>query len=225
MSRRPAARSRRDRGRRTWPVSRPPARSSPAVEAVTGAEAGAPRRRRRRRRLRRVHGAPRRRGDAGAGRMDGPAGTRPRRQLAHRSRRPSEPLGGATAGQSVLIHAAAGATGQAAVTLAKHLGATVIATASPSKHDDRARAGRRPRPGLARRRHRGRGAAPDRRRRRRRRPGVGGRRHVRGEPGRGQAGHRPCRGLRRGGRRRRRSPTGSWCTGTRSTSSASTSAP
>jgi NADPH2:quinone reductase len=44
-------------------------------------------------------------------------------------------LGGATAGQSVLIHAAAGATGQAAVTLAKHLGATVIATASPSKHD------------------------------------------------------------------------------------------
>jgi NADPH:quinone reductase len=44
-------------------------------------------------------------------------------------------LGGATAGQSVLIHAAAGATGQAAVTLAKHLGARVIATASPSKHD------------------------------------------------------------------------------------------
>lgn len=44
-------------------------------------------------------------------------------------------LGGATAGQSVLVHAAAGATGQAAVTLAKHLGATVIATASPSKHD------------------------------------------------------------------------------------------
>ncbi|WP_433037955.1 zinc-binding dehydrogenase [Actinomycetospora sp. CA-053990] len=44
-------------------------------------------------------------------------------------------LGGVTAGQSVLIQAAAGATGQAAVTLATHLGATVLATASPSKHD------------------------------------------------------------------------------------------
>ncbi|MFG1622010.1 zinc-binding dehydrogenase [Kribbella sp. NPDC049227] len=46
-----------------------------------------------------------------------------------------KPLGGITAGQTVLIHAAAGATGQAAVTLAKHYGATVIATASPSKHE------------------------------------------------------------------------------------------
>jgi NADPH2:quinone reductase len=46
-----------------------------------------------------------------------------------------KPLGGLTAGQSVLIHAAAGATGQAAVTLAKHYGATVIATASPGKHE------------------------------------------------------------------------------------------
>jgi NADPH2:quinone reductase len=45
------------------------------------------------------------------------------------------PLGGVTAGQTVLIHAAAGATGQAAVKLAKHYGATVIATASPSKPD------------------------------------------------------------------------------------------
>jgi NADPH:quinone reductase len=35
----------------------------------------------------------------------------------------------------VLIHAAAGATGQAAVTMAKHYGATVIATASPGKHE------------------------------------------------------------------------------------------
>ena len=43
-------------------------------------------------------------------------------------------LGGVTAGQTVLIHAAAGATGQAAVTMAKHYGATVIATASPGKH-------------------------------------------------------------------------------------------
>jgi NADPH2:quinone reductase len=44
-------------------------------------------------------------------------------------------LGGVTAGQTVLIHAAAGGTGQAAVTMAKHYGATVIATASPGKHD------------------------------------------------------------------------------------------
>jgi NADPH2:quinone reductase len=46
-----------------------------------------------------------------------------------------KPLGGITAGQTVLIHAAAGATGQAAVTMAKHYGATVIATASPAKHE------------------------------------------------------------------------------------------
>ncbi|MET9273846.1 zinc-binding dehydrogenase [Kribbella sp. NPDC003557] len=45
------------------------------------------------------------------------------------------PLGGLTAGQAVLIHAAAGATGQAAVKMAKHYGATVIATASPEKHE------------------------------------------------------------------------------------------
>ncbi|RFS83048.1 NADPH:quinone oxidoreductase family protein [Actinomadura spongiicola] len=46
-----------------------------------------------------------------------------------------KPLGGVTAGQTVLIHAAAGATGQAAVTMARHYGATVIATASPGKHE------------------------------------------------------------------------------------------
>ena len=46
-----------------------------------------------------------------------------------------KPLGGVTAGQTVLVHAGAGATGQAAVTLANHYGATVIATASPGKHD------------------------------------------------------------------------------------------
>jgi NADPH2:quinone reductase len=46
-----------------------------------------------------------------------------------------KPLGGIAAGQTVLIHAAAGGTGQAAVTMAKHYGATVIATASPNKHD------------------------------------------------------------------------------------------
>lgn len=46
-----------------------------------------------------------------------------------------KPLGGITAGQTVLIHAAAGGTGQDAVAMAKHYGATVIATASPAKHE------------------------------------------------------------------------------------------
>ncbi|WP_040841509.1 NADPH:quinone oxidoreductase family protein [Nocardia brevicatena] len=46
-----------------------------------------------------------------------------------------KPLGGIAAGQTVLIHAAAGGTGQAAVRMAKHYGATVIATASPAEHD------------------------------------------------------------------------------------------
>jgi NADPH2:quinone reductase len=45
------------------------------------------------------------------------------------------PVGGLSAGQTVLVHAAAGATGQAAVMLAKHYGATVIAAASPGKHE------------------------------------------------------------------------------------------
>jgi len=45
------------------------------------------------------------------------------------------PLGCVAAGQAVLIHAAAGGTGQAAVQLAKHYGATVIAAASPGKHE------------------------------------------------------------------------------------------
>ncbi|MFI6812979.1 NADPH:quinone oxidoreductase family protein [Nonomuraea sp. NPDC050328] len=46
-----------------------------------------------------------------------------------------KPLGGLTPGQTVLIHAAAGGTGEAAVRMAKHYGATVIATASPEKHE------------------------------------------------------------------------------------------
>ncbi len=46
-----------------------------------------------------------------------------------------KPLGNISAGQTVLVHAAAGATGQAAVAMAKHYGATVIATASPDKHE------------------------------------------------------------------------------------------
>jgi len=43
-------------------------------------------------------------------------------------------LGRLSADETVLIHAAAGATGQAVVQLAKHRGARVIATASPTKH-------------------------------------------------------------------------------------------
>lgn len=46
-----------------------------------------------------------------------------------------KPLGGIAAGQTVLIHAAAGGTGQAAVKMAKHYGATVIAAASRHKHE------------------------------------------------------------------------------------------
>ncbi|GAA3343823.1 zinc-binding dehydrogenase [Amorphoplanes nipponensis] len=46
-----------------------------------------------------------------------------------------KPLGGVAAGQTVLITAAAGGTGQAAVRIAKHYGATVIASASPGKHE------------------------------------------------------------------------------------------
>lgn len=44
-------------------------------------------------------------------------------------------LGQLSANDVVLIHAAAGGVGQAAVRIAKHYGATVIATASASKHD------------------------------------------------------------------------------------------
>ncbi|WP_086675759.1 zinc-binding dehydrogenase, partial [Amycolatopsis pretoriensis] len=46
-----------------------------------------------------------------------------------------KPLGRVTAGDTVVVHAAAGATGQAAVTLAKHYGATVVGTASAGKHE------------------------------------------------------------------------------------------
>jgi NADPH2:quinone reductase len=45
------------------------------------------------------------------------------------------PLGALTAGQTVLVHAAAGATGQAAVRAAKHYGARVVAAASQAKHE------------------------------------------------------------------------------------------
>ncbi|MEV0005525.1 type I polyketide synthase [Micromonospora sp. NPDC050980] len=44
-------------------------------------------------------------------------------------------LGALSAGQSVLIHAATGGVGLAAVQLARHLGAEVFATASPAKWD------------------------------------------------------------------------------------------
>lgn len=46
-----------------------------------------------------------------------------------------KPLGRVAAGETVLVQAAAGGVGQAAVRLAKHYGATVIGTASPGKRD------------------------------------------------------------------------------------------
>ncbi|TDU89978.1 NADPH:quinone reductase-like Zn-dependent oxidoreductase [Kribbella voronezhensis] len=46
-----------------------------------------------------------------------------------------KPLGGLEPGETVLIHAAAGGVGQAAVRLARHYGARVIATAALAKHD------------------------------------------------------------------------------------------
>jgi NADPH:quinone reductase-like Zn-dependent oxidoreductase len=45
-----------------------------------------------------------------------------------------KPLGNIKRGEVVLVHAAAGGVGQAAVRLARHYGARVIATASPAKH-------------------------------------------------------------------------------------------
>ena len=45
------------------------------------------------------------------------------------------PLGRIAAGETVLIHAAAGGVGQAAVRVARHYGATVIAAASRDKHE------------------------------------------------------------------------------------------
>lgn len=46
-----------------------------------------------------------------------------------------KPLGRLERGETVLIHAAAGATGQAVLKLAKHYGAIVIAAASVNKHE------------------------------------------------------------------------------------------
>jgi NADPH2:quinone reductase len=72
--------------------------------------------------------------------MPVPAGWTPEQALGLVVNRPTAlaaltPLGNLAAGETVLVHAAAGATGQAAVTMAKHYGATVIATASPGKHE------------------------------------------------------------------------------------------
>lgn len=47
----------------------------------------------------------------------------------------SKPLGQLKSGETVLVHAAAGAVGQAAARIAKHYGATVIGTASADKHE------------------------------------------------------------------------------------------
>ncbi len=44
-------------------------------------------------------------------------------------------MGGLSKGETVLIHSAGGGVGIAGVQIAKHIGATVIGTASPGKHD------------------------------------------------------------------------------------------
>jgi NADPH2:quinone reductase len=46
-----------------------------------------------------------------------------------------KPLGAIEAGETVLVHAAAGGVGQAAVRLGRHYGARVVAVASRAKHD------------------------------------------------------------------------------------------
>lgn len=46
-----------------------------------------------------------------------------------------KPLGQIKSGQTTLIHAAAGGTGQAAIAMAKHYGVRVIAVASAQKHE------------------------------------------------------------------------------------------
>jgi NADPH:quinone reductase len=51
------------------------------------------------------------------------------------------PLGRLAAGETVVVHAAAGGTGQAAVRMAKHYGATVIAVASTGRDEDPHRTG------------------------------------------------------------------------------------
>lgn len=50
-------------------------------------------------------------------------------------------LGEVKAGETVLVHAAAGGVGRAAVRLARHYGARVVATASPAKHAELATLG------------------------------------------------------------------------------------
>ncbi len=45
-------------------------------------------------------------------------------------------MGGLRAGETVLVHSAGGGVGIAAIQLAKHVGATVIGTASRAKHED-----------------------------------------------------------------------------------------
>jgi NADPH:quinone reductase len=131
MARSPAARS-----LRTWRASRLPARFLARGEAVTGLEPGA-----------RVIGV-----GIGCGAfaeftalpavavIPVPAGWAEQEALGLLVNWPTalaalRPLGRVAAGQTVLIHAAAGGTGQVAVKMAKHYGATVIAAASPGKHE------------------------------------------------------------------------------------------
>lgn len=128
---RPVARS-----RPTWRASRPPAKVTTLGEGVTGLEPG-------------VHAI-------GVGMNGGafaeymtlpamgaipvPTGWADEQALGMVVSWPTalaalKPLGQIEAGQSVLIHAAAGGTGQAAVKMAKHYGAKVIAAAAANKHE------------------------------------------------------------------------------------------
>jgi NADPH:quinone reductase len=102
----------------------------------------------------------------------------------------SGPWARIAAGQTVLIHAAAGGTGQTAVKMARHYGAAVIATATPGKHETVRALGAEHVLDSRRPRSRRRGTAADRRHRRRSGSGVSRWRHTRRRPDRGQTGHR-----------------------------------
>lgn len=93
-----------------------------------------PRHRDRTRCLRAVHDDAGRAGASRPVRLDGRPSPRPGAELGDRVGG-LRPLGQVEAGDTVLVHAAAGGVGQAAIRLARHHGARVIATASPAKHD------------------------------------------------------------------------------------------
>ena len=150
----------RSASRPTWPVSKPPVRSSRRADQrligtrVVGVGDGA---------FAEYMVLPAVAAMPVPTRLVTRAGARPRRELAHRARRAQTPRPASPPGETVLIHAAAGATGQAAVTHGQALRRDRHRHRRAGQTRDRARVGRRPRPRLARRRPRRRGAAADRR--------------------------------------------------------------